>query len=209
MKVLEFIKKSFLAGMMISIGGYIYLSVSNNYLGAFLFSIGLFFIILCSLNLYTGKVGYMVEQKNYVGNLLIFLINVCACILMGVVLRAATDLQVIDKVSLLVKNKLDLNLFIVFIKSFFCGCMIYIAVEGSKRINDYSGKIFIIVVSVMTFILSGFEHSIADAFYLAIANEFSFKALLFLIIVGLGNGVGSIFFHYILKQVKKEVKPNE
>ena len=49
------------AGIMISIGGTIYLTLENKMVGAFLFSIGLFAICAYGLNLYTGKIGLVVD----------------------------------------------------------------------------------------------------------------------------------------------------
>ena len=52
------------AGLAISVGGTVYLSLENKIAGALLFTIGLYAIVLNGLYLYTGKVGYLVEQKN-------------------------------------------------------------------------------------------------------------------------------------------------
>ena len=56
------------------------------------------------------------------------------------------------------------------------------------------------------FILSGFEHSIADMFYFFTARIFSLKMLVFLLIVILGNTVGGLLFPMLtlLKGEKKE-----
>ena len=53
-----------MAGIMISIGGIIYLSIENYYIGASFFSIGLFFVATRGLFLYTGKVGYFFDKDN-------------------------------------------------------------------------------------------------------------------------------------------------
>ena len=47
---------------------------------------------------------------------------------------------------------------------------------------------------VPVFILSGFEHSIADLFYFFAAGEWNGKGILFLLIVLLGNTVGGMLF---------------
>jgi formate/nitrite transporter FocA (FNT family) len=43
----------------------------------------------------------------------------------------------------------------------------------------------------MIFILSGFEHSIANMFYFSLANEWGTLAIIQTIIAIVGNGVGS------------------
>ena len=51
------------AGLAISIGGTVYLSVEQPVVGSVLFAVGLYAIVLNGLYLYTGKVGYLVEQE--------------------------------------------------------------------------------------------------------------------------------------------------
>ena len=81
----EEIKNSFLAGILISIGGTIYLSCQNKIVGAFLFSVALFCICVEGFSLYTGKVCYFFKTKeklSSVTNLLVCLIgNLCAVVL--------------------------------------------------------------------------------------------------------------------------------
>ena len=58
---MELIKKSFSAGLLISLGGTVYLTIENKIVGAFLFSIALFSICYFKCYLFTGKVGYISE----------------------------------------------------------------------------------------------------------------------------------------------------
>lgn len=55
-RVAQFIK-SILAGVMISIGGSVFLSCENRYIGAIFFSVGLVAVVIFELNLYTGRIG--------------------------------------------------------------------------------------------------------------------------------------------------------
>ena len=64
-KILSYLVKSILAGIMIGVGGTIFLSSSDKVIGATLFAIGLFMIVINGFNLYTGKVGYIFENKLY------------------------------------------------------------------------------------------------------------------------------------------------
>ena len=52
-----------LAGMLIGMGGTVFLSQSNPVVGSFLFAIGLFTIVVFQLHLFTGKVGYTPFNK--------------------------------------------------------------------------------------------------------------------------------------------------
>ena len=51
------------AGIMIAVGGTIYLSIANQVVGAILFAIGLLTICVYKMNLYTGMIGYLLENK--------------------------------------------------------------------------------------------------------------------------------------------------
>ena len=55
--------KGFLAGVMIAIGGTVYLMVESKVIGAILFVIGLFIIVVNELNLFTGKIGYIINYS--------------------------------------------------------------------------------------------------------------------------------------------------
>lgn len=49
---------AFLAGIVIGIGGVVYLGVENRIAGSLLFTVGLYAIVLNQFALYTGKIGY-------------------------------------------------------------------------------------------------------------------------------------------------------
>ena len=76
-KYIDYLIKSIFAGIMIGIAGTVYLRVDNNTVGAFLFSIGLLVICMYGMNLYTGKIGYVLINKlNYIYELLITILLV-------------------------------------------------------------------------------------------------------------------------------------
>jgi formate/nitrite transporter FocA (FNT family) len=52
-----------LAGLMIGVGGTVYLSVNNPVIGSLLFTVGLFSILVFQMQLFTGKVGYLPDNK--------------------------------------------------------------------------------------------------------------------------------------------------
>ena len=92
--MLNEIKKSILSGIMISVGGTVYLScVSQNlsWLGAFLFSAGLYTICQYGFNLYTGKVGYIAlhfKDYKYTGLVILILtFNLLTTYILGLLLK--------------------------------------------------------------------------------------------------------------------------
>ncbi len=193
-KYLDYLIKSIFAGIMIGIAGTVYLRVDNNIVGAFLFSIGLLVICMYGMNLYTGKIGYILINKlNYIYELLITILgNFIGTFLVARLVLLTRFKSVSDKAVDLVNLKLSDNLLSIFILAMLCGILMYIAVNNYKKINNEIGKYSCIFMCVMVFILSGFEHSIANMYYISVANLLSLKSLLYILIMILGNSVGSI-----------------
>ena len=193
-KYINFFIKGIYAGIMIGIGGTIFLAVENKIVGAFLFSIGLLMICMYGMNLFTGKVGYVLINKiNYLWELLLSLLgNFVGTFLVGFLVRQTRYIAYADKAVKLSNIKLDDNLLSIFILSIFCGMLMYIAVNNYKKVSGEIGKYIGIFLCVMVFILCGFEHCVANMYYFSVANMWSLKTLLYMLIMVLGNSVGSI-----------------
>jgi len=185
---------SVLGGVSISIGGAVFINTPNAVTGSFLFSLGLFLVCHFKWGLYTGRVQNLVEVsvKSAVPELItIYLGNLTGTLFAGYLVRFCSRAETILKVESLVRYKLSLPLLSVLILSFFCGIMMYVAVTGFKRIEDPVGKHLVIVLPVMVFIISGFEHSIADLFYISAANDWGIGAVKFSAVAAIGNLLGS------------------
>ena len=78
-KRLAVLVSSVLAGICISLGGAVFLSVENRVFGSALFTVGLFTICTFGLHLFTGKVCYVFERDaSYAWDLpFIWLGNLC------------------------------------------------------------------------------------------------------------------------------------
>ena len=85
--------------------------------------------------------------------------------------------------------RLGMGVLPILITAFFCGILMYTAVAIYKEKGSPLGIFFCVPV----FILSGFEHSIADMFYFFCARMFSGEVFLFLLLVVIGNAVGGMF----------------
>lgn len=179
---------------MIAIGGTVFLSIENKVIGASLFSIGLFGVLIYNLNLYTGKIGYLITNFNlkYVKELAITIIgNFIGACSVGFILRYTRIYDnIYSKVLILANTKLNDNLLSIFILSIFCGLLMYFAVNGFKKQTDF-GKYLVVYLGVAVFILCGFEHCIANMYYFSVADIWSLKTLGYTGIMVLGNSVGS------------------
>jgi formate/nitrite transporter FocA (FNT family) len=193
MKKIPLFLISILGGVSISIGGAVFINAPNAVIGSFLFSLGLFLVCHFKWGLYTGRVQNLVEVsvKSSIPELAtVYLGNLAGTLFAGYLIRFCSKAEVISKVESIVQYKLSLPVLNVLILSFFCGIMMYVAVTGFKRIEDPVGKHLVIVLPVMVFILSGFEHSIADLFYISAANAWDIEAVQFSAVAAIGNLLG-------------------
>lgn len=199
--------KAILAGIMIGIGGIVYLSAENKVIGAFLFSFGLFTIVRSGFALYTGKVGYIPENKpSYIAEVLVTLAgNITGTGFTALLVRFT---HIWDKIHTTAVNIMDGKLADSmpsrFILGIFCGMLMYLAVENGKNCRDKSDVSFVfgICIPVMIFILSGFNHSVADCFYYFSAGP-TIEGALYILTVAIGNAVGGMLIPAVKKYIIK------
>lgn len=194
-KYIDLFIYSVLGGICIGIGGTAYLCTDNNILGAALFTVGLFTICTMGFNLFTGKVSYSFENKpSYIIDMFfVWLGNLCGTFVMAYLMsltRQGAKMQ--EKAAAMCEIKMGDSLLSIFILAIFCNMLIFIAVDGFKNNPHSLGKYLSLIFGVVAFIFCGFEHSIADMFYISIAGKWSLEALLLIIIVTLGNSVGGL-----------------
>lgn len=196
---------SIIAGICIALGGCAFLSVDNKVLGAAFFVIGLFTICTFGFNLYTGKVCYVWENDSKFGlnTITIWLGNLAGCwITANLFTMTRIGAAISEKAAVMVNVKMEDNLLSVFILAIFCNLCIYIAVDGFKNNPHELGKYLALFFGVMVFILCGFEHVVANMFYISAAHAWSAHAWVFLLVNTLGNCVGG----WIIPLSKKMLK---
>lgn len=191
------------AGIAILTGCCVFLACENTYVGAVLFSVALMSICMKGYALFTGKVGYLAEKcgkQDLEGTLTALLGNAIATCLLGFVLAyALPDLSA--RAQTICSKKLLQAPGQTFFRSVFCGVLMYLAVSIYREKNTPLG----ILWCIPAFILSGFEHSIADMGYFAISGIVSWQAFGFLWIVIAGNAVGGMLLP-LLQRVSAEKK---
>lgn len=144
-------------------------------------------------NLFTGKCGFLFEDKIKIKDLLIILIvNLIAGYLFGL-LFSITDKEVYNNALLKVASW-DISI-AFFIKSILCGIIMYIAVFMYRK-----GTPLGIIYGIPLFIFCGFQHCIANIITLGVARTFHSSIILCI----LGNFIGSLFIWYISKDMKKK-----
>ena len=178
------------AGIMIAIGGSVFLSCENRYIGAVLFSVALLCICLKGYSLFTGKVGYLPENhsKEAVKILLCGLLgNIVSTILLGYAVSFANP-ALGEAAKVICEAKLSQEALQTFVRAFFCGVLMYMAVSTYREKGTLAGIFFCVPV----FILSGFEHSIANMFYFGASGIINMDSIIYLAVVIAGNSVGGM-----------------
>ena len=110
------------------------------------------------------------------------------------------DLALMERAQNAMQAKLGDSLLSSFILAVFCGILMFTAVEGSRRCaekKNFVGGIFVVVMPIMVFILSGFNHCVADFFtYFLAGCPNPMRALLYFPMVILGNMVGGVLIPF-------------
>lgn len=207
MKKLSSFIYSILGGAVIGIGGVAYLSIDVKIVGALFFTVGLFTVCVNGYNLFTGKVGYLFENKpSYLAFLgSIWLGNLVGTVLVGYAVRMSRIATLVQKAQTLSNVKLNDNLMSIFILSILCGVMMCIAVDSFRNNPHEFGKYLGLIFGVTVFILCGYEHCIANMFYFTVANVWSPKALLYIVVMTVGNGVGGVIIP-LARQLKNKAE---
>lgn len=195
MKIHRIFCSSMAAGFCIGLGGAVFLLQAEKLVGAVLFCIGLYTICEMKFHLFTGRVCYALEQPfwswlqfpviwlgNWLGTGLAA--NLLCCT------RAGANAQ--KAAQLLVQTKNADTLLSLFVLGVFCNVFVFIAVEGFKSFPLALGKYLAIFVGIPVFIMSGYEHSIADMFYYFMAGQMDQEALLRLLVITGGNICGGL-----------------
>lgn len=176
-----------------------------------IFPVGLILIIICGGELFTGNtllILAFIEKKITIKQMLtnwmiVYIGNFFGALLMAYLIFSSGILH--NNSDSLLKylihvsdKKVSLTLTQAFTSGILCNLLVCLAVWGAYTAKDTIGKVIMIWFPVMTFIVSGFEHSVANMFYFSIGSmlhpmRFD-QILLNLIPVTLGNIVGGAFF---------------
>lgn len=195
MKIFRGLLSAVAAGFCIGLGGAVFLLQTEKLVGALLFCVGLYTICEMQFHLFTGRVCYALEQPLWswfrfpliwVGN---WLGTGLAAGLLGLTRVGPAARQA---ALVLVQGKNGDTLLSLFILGFFCNIFVFIAVEGYKTFPLALGKYLAIFVGITVFIMSGYEHSVADMFYYFMAGQMGQEALVRLLVITAGNVCGGL-----------------
>ena len=150
--------RSILAGICIGLGGAIFIKLGG-VIGACMFAFGLLTVVHFKLPLYTGTAGFIELNKfeEYEKMLFILLGNILGCILLSYM-----NIKGIDGTTI-IQSRLDTSYLQCLLNAIGCGLIMTLIVKGGRDKN-----LLLILFGIPLFILLGFYHSIADAFYMMV-----------------------------------------
>ena len=204
MKYLKVLLFGAFAGLAIGLGSLVFTivstyakSVGGQIFASALFSIGLILVCTLGLQLYTGKIGVVFDDREKLKenaiNLPIMLVgNAIGAFALGIICHFifmdVPDIAVrILKIS---EGKTGSDT--VFLQGIFCGALVYIAVYFFKNLQNYAMKVIGIITAVTLFVYCGFQHCIANMFYFGMAFNWNIGMLWNLLIVIVTNSVGAL-----------------
>ena len=210
MKYLKVLLFGIFAGLAIGFGSLAFTVVSacmkstgGLIFASCLFSIGLILVCVLGLQLYTGKIGVVFDDRNKLKenaiNLPIMLVgNAIGAFALGIICHFIfmNVPEVNDRIIAISNAKTEST--DAFLQGIFCGALVYIAVYLFKNLQNWGMKIIGIITAVTLFVYCGFQHCIANMFYFGMAFNWNINMLWNLLIVILTNSVGALLVRCIV-----------
>lgn len=177
---------SVFAGISISLGALFYLIIPNNYMAAAAFSLGIILVMAFNFKLFTGVIPKQFQlNQTLTENIIVYFGNIAGTWLMSILAQSSSKyFQVYTAAEAIISRKTNTPR--VLIAAIGCGIIIGFIVN----IKIEHLKYILSIPLIMIFILLGFEHCIADNFYMLVSNQFQPNILL---VATMGNIIGGLF----------------
>ena len=154
---------SILSGSCVAIASICYLK-TGGVAGAVLFGFGLLAVVHYGWKLYTGTAGFVMTANDHLWLLIILGGNIVGCFLTAMLTRCAQP-ELVAAATAAVDKRLSMGLLRCLINAVGCGFIMTTAVKFARQ-----SKFLPLLFGVPVFILCGFLHSIADAFYFSMVD---------------------------------------
>ena len=188
---IPFMAESVFAGILISIAGWGFLA--NPVIGMFLFCVGLLAVVKYRARLYTGTAGFITGWADILPLVLILLGNIIGCLAVAAV-SLFSPLALSEAADGIITARLRVGWLGTGLLAIGCGLLMSLAVDFARRNKDFSDWLPLLF-AVPAFILCGFPHCVADAFYCCVyllnASEVAWGSLAaYYGAIVLGNFIG-------------------
>ena len=200
--MIRLLRSSIFAGIAIGTAGFGFLASGvqaeayGSLVGAVLFSFGLLTVVGYKLKLYTGTAGFI--KKNEIGELFLILSgNILGCLCVALLSRV-TPLNIQEAAQNILELRLRTGALRCGLLGIGCGFIMTTAVQFARQ-KQYLPLLF----GVPLFIVCGFTHCVADAFYYFCVPVAFWKANALHILsvyacIVLGNLVGCNLYRIVL-----------
>ena len=204
-----------LAGVFIGFGGIGNILVSQTLggidaglarlAGASVFPVGLMLVVMCGAELFTGNnlmtLAFM-NKKITLSQLfrnwsLVYVANFIGSIVLAVAIFYSGTFtgDAATKAIAIAESKAALTVSQALIRGILCNVLVVLAVWMATAAQDIVSKIFACWFPIMLFVLCGFEHSVANMFFMPMgmmlgANVSIGQLVLNLVVVTIGNIIG-------------------
>ena len=199
MDIFNVYRSSFMSGICIGIAGFGFLSLKadGNYLaGCCIFAFALIAVVNYKLALYTGTAGFILKNEfTYLG--LVLLGNIVGCTTLSLLTRLS-PMPIQATAQQLLEGRLALGVVNGALLSIACGFIMTTAVTFARK-----GNMLPLLFGVPLFIVCGFPHCIADAFfYSCVPLDFwgahLGEILIFYVSIVIGNFIGCNFYRGVM-----------
>ena len=200
--MIKTLRSSIFAGIAIGTAGFGFLASGvqaetyGSLVGAVLFSFGLLTVVGYKLRLYTGTAGFI--KKNEVGTLFLILLgNIIGCFIASLLARV-TPMAIQESAQKILELRLRTGALRCGLLGIGCGFIMTTAVQFARQ-KQYLPLLF----GVPLFIVCGFTHCVADAFYyLCVPLDFwmanALQILTVYVSIVLGNLIGCNLYRIVL-----------
>jgi formate transporter len=208
-----------LAGVYISFGSHLFLVAMEQGMGRIVagacFSVGLVLVVIAGAELFTGNITMVVGAisglyspllllKNWI---VVYLGNLTGAFLLAYLVYKSgifghnRELSTMGSMAVKISDyKMSLAFNEAFIRGFFCNILVILGIIMSYFSKDVISKIVCVILPIMTFVASGFEHSIANMYLIPVglfAKGYTISQQISMfqnvLPVTLGNIVGGLF----------------
>ena len=146
-------------------------------LGGSVFSLGLMLVVVCGAELFTGNsllaaaaLHGEISWAKLLENWLVVLIGNFIGALIMVWLMYESKLwesgTVADQAVKVAITKCKLSFWVAFVRGILCNWLVCLAIVMATAARDISGKLLACYAPIMAFVAAGFEHSIANIYYI-------------------------------------------
>lgn len=150
------------------------------FMGAAVFPVGIIFVVVAGAELFTGNCLIAVsvlskeeKMKNMLKNwTFVYIGNFIGSIALAYML-ANSGLYGVDaaaKAIAIAEGKANMAMSPAIIRGIMCNIMVVLAVWMQSGAKDITSKVFTLWFPVMAFVLSGFEHSIANMYFIPLGK---------------------------------------